>query len=187
MPASKASCGGSKKSGWRNLTRRNATLLLWLSGALALGLFIAMVVHSSPLSPGIPALQFTFGEASFSAILAKWGPDGVARFRRHFMIDFPVLASYGTFGFLLVRHGGLFRQLDKTTRRLSAWALPGAAALDAIENLLLLQLICEPATLGPTLYLIAGLVATGKWLLIANFMAGTLYLLATQWRHRSER
>lgn len=164
-----------------------ATLLLWLSGALALGLFVAMAVHSAPLTPGIPALQFTFDETSFKAILDLWGPDGVDLFRRHFHIDFPVLASYGLFGYLLVRYGCLFRQLDRTTRRLSSWTLPGAAALDAIENLLHLQLIFEPATHAAALYLIAGLVATGHWLLIANFMAGTLYLLVAKWRYGCEK
>lgn len=164
-----------------------ASLLLWLSGALAFGLFVAMAVHSSPLLPGIPALQFTFNEADFKAILAKWGPDGVDLFRRHFRIDFAVLASYGLFGYLLVRYGCLFRQLDWTTRRLSCWTMPGAAALDAIENLLHLQLISEPATHAPALYLIAGLVATAKWLLIANFMTGTLYLLVANWRNGCEK
>ncbi|MGB4065533.1 MAG: hypothetical protein WBK19_17050 [Azonexus sp.] len=159
-----------------------ATLLLWLSGALALGLFIAMAIQSAPLSPGIPALQFTFDEAAFKAILAQWGPDGVDLFRRHFRIDFPVLASYGLFGYLLVRHGSLFAPLDQATRRLSSWTMPGAAALDAIENLLHLRLISEATSHAPALYMIAGLVATGKWLLIANFMTGALYLLATKWR-----
>lgn len=169
------------------MTPRAATLLLWLSGTLALGLFIAMAIHSAPLSPGIPALQFTFDEAAFKAILAQWGPDGVELFRSHFRIDFPVLASYGLFGYLLVRYGCLFSQLDRTTRRLSGWILPGAAALDAIENLLHLQLISGPAAHAPVLYLIAGLVATGKWLLIANFMTGTLYLLVTRLRHECEK
>ncbi len=169
------------------MTRQIATLLLWLSGALALGLFVAMAVHSSPLTPGIPALQFTFNETAFKAILAQWGPDGVDLFRRHFRIDFPVLASYGLFGYLLVRYGCLFRQLDRTTRRLSSWTLPGAAGLDAIENLLHLQLLSEPAPHAAALYPIAGLVATGKWLLIANFMAGTLYLLVAKWRYGCEK
>ncbi|MBT9519440.1 MAG: hypothetical protein IV101_00975 [Dechloromonas sp.] len=164
-----------------------ASLLLWLSGALALGLFVTMAVHSSPLLPGIPALQFTFNEADFKAILAQWGPDGVDLFRRHFRIDFAVLVSYGLFGYLLVRYGCLFRQLDWTTRRLSSWTMPGAAALDAIENLLHLRLVSEPATHVPALYLIAGVVATGKWLLIANFMAGTLYLLVAKWRNGCEK
>jgi hypothetical protein len=163
------------------------TLLLWLSGALALGLFVAMAVHSAPLSPGIPALQLTFNEAAFKAILAQWGPDGVDLFRRHFRIDFAVLASYGLFGYLFVRYGCLFRQLDRATRRLSGWIMPAAATLDAIENLLHLQLISEPATHAPALYLAAGLVAITKWLLIANFMAGTLYLLVANRRFGCEK
>ncbi|MFH1660779.1 MAG: hypothetical protein ABIG35_15830 [Pseudomonadota bacterium] len=164
-----------------------ASILLWLSGALTIGLFIAMAVHSAPLSPGIPALQFTFDEAAFKAILAQWGPDGIELFRRHLRIDFPVLASYGLFGYLLVRYGCLFRQLDQATRRLSSWTMPGAAVLDAIENLLHLQLISDTTSHAPAVYLIAGLVATGKWLLIANFMTGALYLLATKWRKGCEK
>jgi len=168
------------------LRRQTARLLLWFSGALALGLFGAMAWHSSPLSPGIPALQLTFDEASFKTILAQWGPEGVALFRRHFLIDFPVLISYGVFGYLLARYGCLFRQLDGTMRQMSCWVMPGAAVLDASENLLHLVLISEPATHSPALYLIAGVVATGKWLLIANFMAGTLYLLVAKWRNGCE-
>jgi len=140
-----------------------------------------MVVHSSPLAPGIPALQLTFNEAAFKAILAQWGPDGIARFRAHFRIDFLVLTSYGVFGYLFVHYGGLFRLLDKKTRRIAGWVMPVAAVLDAIENLLHLELIAEPATHAPALYLTAGLVSAGKWLLIANFMVGTLYLLVTKW------
>lgn len=169
------------------LQRNSARLLLWLSGAMALGLFIAMVWHSSPLSPGIPALQLTFDEASFKTILAQWGPEGVALFRRHFLIDFPVLASYGAFGYLLVRYSCLFKRVDTITRQISGWAMPGAAVLDAIENLLHLVLISEPATHAPALYLFAGVFATGKWLLIANFMAGTAYLLVAKWRHGCEK
>lgn len=170
-----------------SLKLRKDPLLLWLSGTLALGFFLVMAVHSAPLSPGIPVLQLTFDEAAFKTILTQWGPDGLALFRAHFRIDFLLLISYGAFGYLFVRHGSLFRQLDKTTRHLAGWAMPGAAAMDAIENLLHLQLISEPPAHAPILYLIAGLVATGKWLLIANFMAGTLYLLVAKWRHGCEK
>ena len=165
------------------LEPRTGALLLWLSGVLALGLFIAMVVQSSPLVPGIPALQLTFNETAFKAVLAQWGPDGIARFRAHLRIDFLVLTSYGVFGYLFVRYRGLFQHLGKAARRVAGWAMPVAAMLDAIENLLHLQLISEPATHAPALYLAAGLVSTGKWLLIASFLAGTLYLLVTQWRN----
>ncbi|MBL8428578.1 MAG: hypothetical protein JNJ95_01625 [Dechloromonas sp.] len=164
------------------LQPKYATTQLWFFGTLALGLFVAMVWHSWSLSPGIPALQLTFDERSFKTILAQWGPDGIGLFRQHFLIDFPVLLSYGAFGYLLARDSILFRPLDTWTRVLYGWAMPAAAALDAIENLLHLRLISEAATHAPALYLIGGVVATGKWLLIANFMAGTLYLLVAKWR-----
>lgn len=159
---------------------RRGTSLLWLSGTLTLGLFVAMVVHSSPLTPGIPTLQLTFDEGSFRDILEEWGPRGVALFRQHFHIDFPVLASYGLFGYLFARRSSLFDRLAPLPRRLSGWLLPVAASLDAIENLLHLEFIAEPATHVPALYLIAGLVASGKWLLIAAFALGTGYLLLTR-------
>jgi hypothetical protein len=157
--------------------------MVWLSGALALGLFIAMVVHSSSLVPGIPALQLTFNEAAFKAILTQWGNDGITVFRTHLRIDFLVLTSYGSFGYLFVRYGALFQQLSKSVRQVASWVMPIAALLDAIENLLHLQLISDAAIHPPALYLTAGLVATGKWLLIADFMAGTLYLLLSNWHH----
>ena len=161
--------------------------MVWLSGVLALGLFIAMVVHSSSLVPGIPALQLTFNEAAFNAILAQWGNDGISVFRAHLRIDFLVLTSYGSFGYLFVRYGTLFQQLSKSARRVASWVMPIAALLDAIENLLHLQLISNAANHPPALYLVAGMVSTGKWLLIADFMAGTLYLLLSKWRHEHKQ
>ena len=163
------------------MQRSNGTLL-WLSGALALGLFVAMAIHSSPLTPAIPALQLTFNEAAFRAILTQWGPDGVALFRQHFRIDFPVLASYGLFGYLFARHSSLFDRLAPLPRRLSGGLLPTAAGLDTIENLLHLRFIADPATHAPALYLIAGLVASGKWLLIAAFALCSGYLLLVRSR-----
>jgi len=150
---------------------KRGAVLPWLSGALSLLLFIIMAVHSAPLSPSIPALQFTFEPAAFQAILAQWGPAGVARFRAHFAIDFPFLLSYGLAGYLWVRHTGLFASLSASARRLLTWTLPGAALLDAGENLLHLHLLAAPAG-QPVLYLLAGLVASLKWSAIAVFAVG---------------
>lgn len=152
---------------------RRGSGLAWLSGALSLLLFIAMVVHSAPLSPSIPALQFTFTPAAFQAILAHWGPAGVARFKSHFVIDFPFLLSYGVFGYLYARQSKLLACLSARPRHLLSWTLPGAALLDAGENLLHLHLLTAP-TEPPALYLLAGLVASLKWTAIAAFIVGLL-------------
>lgn len=145
---------------------------LWLSGALSLLLFIAMAVHSAPLSPSIPALQFTFTPAAFQAILAHWGPAGVARFKSHFVIDFPFLLSYGLFGYLYGRQSKLLGRLGARPQCLLTWLLPGAALLDAGENLLHLQLLAASSAQPPALYLLAGLIASLKWVAIAAFIVG---------------
>lgn len=146
---------------------------LWLSSATALLLFLAMVVYTWPLKPGIPCLQLTFSETAFKDILAQWGAVGQLRFRAHFFIDFPVLVSYGVFGYLLATASPLFKKQSARHRIWLAWALPLAATLDVLENLLHLHLIAEPSTSLPALYLGAGIVASCKWLLIAVFALNT--------------
>lgn len=148
---------------------------LWLSGGLALLLFAAMAIHSSPLSPSIPFIQLTYDEASFKAVLAQWGTMGVERFRAHFRIDFPFLVSYGVFGYLLARHGSPSETVKNSARFFLTWALPSAALLDVGENLLHLGFIAEGASPMPGAYLLAGIIATGKWLLIATFVMGYFY------------
>ena len=148
---------------------------LWLSGALALLLFAAMAIHSAPLSPSIPVIQFTYGEAAFKAVLAQWGPIGIERFRSHFFIDFPFLTSYAVFGYLLARHAVPADTPNNTARTFLTWALPLAAVLDAGENLLHLRFIADGAYPMAGAYLLAGVVATGKWALIAAFIIGFFY------------
>lgn len=147
---------------------------LWLSGALTLILFVAMAMHSSPLSPSIPIIQLTFDEAAFKAVLAQWGPNGVELFRTHFFIDFSFLTSYGVFGYLLGRQVTCRHNANPSARHFLIWALPAAAALDACENLLHLSFIAYGAHPAPGAYLLAGLVASGKWLLIAAFVIGLI-------------
>lgn len=154
---------------------KRSAVLPWLSGALSLLLFIVMAVHSASLSPSIPALQFTFEPAAFQAILAQWGPAGVDRFRSHFAIDFPFLLSYGITGYLWTPHTGFFANLGARPRQLLTWLLPGAALLDAGENLLHLYLLDATSSPPPTLYLLAGLVASLKWSAIAAFAISIFY------------
>lgn len=146
---------------------------LWLSGTTALLLFLAMVAYTWPLKPSIPCLQLTFSETAFKEILAQWGAAGRLRFHRHFFIDFPVLVSYGIFGYLLATASPLFKNQPLRHRRCLTWTLPLAALLDVLENLLHLHLSAEPSSLLPALYLAAGIVASGKWLLIAIFTITT--------------
>jgi len=141
-----------------------------IAGLVAALLFVAMAIHSAPLAPTIPALQLAFSEAAFREILARWGTEGLLRFRWHFAIDFPFLLAYGTWGYLLATRTQLFAGLAGW-RRLLAWLLPAAAGLDALENLLHLYLVQADAGVPALLFPLAGSVAAGKWLLIGAFVA----------------
>jgi hypothetical protein len=147
-----------------------------LAAASAL-LFVAMALYTSPLDPGIPAIQFTFTEAGFSSVLNAWRPADIARFRAHFAIDFPFLACYGALGLLLTRRTGLFRHTTRRTKSLLAASLPVAAAADATENALHLYFLYRAAPGVQALYFAAGFAASVKWLLIATFVCCSVYAL----------
>ena len=81
----------------------------------------------------------------------------------------PLKTSLTLCGYLLASASPLFKNQTARHRRWLSWSLPLAASLDVLENLLHLHLSAEPTTQLPALYLCAGLVASGKWLLIAIF------------------
>jgi hypothetical protein len=140
-------------------------------------LFVAMALYTSPLDPGIPAIQFTFTEAGFRSVLNAWRPADVARFRAHFAIDFPFLVCYGALGFLLTKRTGLFQSVKQRTKSLLAISMPVAAAADAIENALHLYFLYSTAPVAQALYFAAGVAASVKWLLIVTFVCCSVYAL----------
>ena len=163
---------GSRKS---QGARMSGSVSLKLVGTTTALLFLAMVIHAAPLHPPIPAIQFTYSEGAFHAVLAQWQADGVARFARHFAIDFPFLVSYGFCGYLFAAH---FLRASKQCaffKRSAVWSLPAAAIMDAAENLFHLHFIRASAAIPEALYGIAGAVATLKWLLIAVFIIVVLF------------
>jgi hypothetical protein len=146
-----------------------------LAAATAL-LFVAMALYTSPLDPGIPAIQFTFTEAGFRSVLNAWRPAD-ARFRAHFAIDFPFLACYGALGHLLTRRTRLFRGVTQRTKSLLAVSLPVAAAADAVENALHLYFLYGSSPIAQALFFAAGVAASVKWLLITTFVCCSVYTL----------
>ena len=134
-----------------------------------------MLIQAAPLEPSIPTLQFTFDEAAFKSVLMQWQSDGIARFKAHFLIDFPFLFSYGLFGYQLSRQTSLLKNLPVGARSLLSWILPAAAAMDAAENLLHLDFVFAVTAIPPPLYLVAGVAATAKWSLIVAFLAAIGY------------
>ena len=151
------------------------TPVLRSAGILTVLLFLAMAIHAAPLEPSIPAIQLTFSKASFDAIIAQWQPEGVRRFRWHFAIDFPFLVSYAWFGYLLSRHSRCGSGRSACARELLAWALPVAAIMDGVENVLHLSFVDAAVSLPGAMYFAAGVVATAKWALIVAFAIGIGY------------
>lgn len=106
------------------------------TGVAALLLFIGLAVFLSPLEPNIVALQFAFHADAFRAILAQWGPEGVALFRSHLPVDAVLLVAYGAFGYLLGTRTALFANYGPVWRLRVSVFLPVAALADAAEDLL---------------------------------------------------
>lgn len=163
----------------------SATARLWLLGGLSAVLFLLMASHASPLQPTVVDLQFTYDRAAFRHIVDAWPAGGLARFKAHFAIDFPFLVAYGSFGYLLPRRTSLLRPLPAALRPLLAWSLPLAAGLDALENGLHLAIIADIAAAPDALFLLAGGIATAKWLLVATFVLGTALALLLRLFHHS--
>lgn len=159
-------------------SRVSRAVLLWSIGTTTVVLFLAMAIHAAPLQPPIPAIQFTYSESAFRAILAQWQGAGVARFKAHFAIDFPFLVSYAAFGYLLCARLPSRLPAHSVIRSALPWSLPAAASFDAVENLLHLYLVQAAGPIPAPVYLLAGLVATCKWLLIGGFLAGAIYATA---------
>jgi hypothetical protein len=148
------------------------------SGIAALLLFAGLALWLAPLDPGILQLQFAATPRAFAAIVHAWGPEGLARYRAHFAVDFALLGSYAVFGWRLARRTALFAGLPMRGRSVAAWALPVAALADAAENTLHLWLTAAPR-FGPAWpYALAAACAAAKWLLLIGFAALLAWALA---------
>jgi len=139
-------------------------------------LFTAMAIYTHPLTPCIPAIQLTFSESAFQAILDDWQSAGTYdRFKTHFALDFPFLVSYGVLGFLVSTRTRLFQNFSRPVKSLLSYTLPVAAVADAIENLMHLYFLSGAAPFISAQYLVAGVVASTKWLLILVFVCSALH------------
>lgn len=140
--------------------------------SFALALFAGMAWLSSPLQPGIPALQLTFSREAFEGVLGGWRAAGESwRFARHFWLDYPFALLYGLLGWRWRRHG------------LPAWLLVGAALADLLENTLHVWFLRAAGTAPDGAYLLAGWAAMVKFKLLA--IAG-LIAATRRWRRRRD-
>lgn len=159
----------------------NAGLLATIAGSIALlaGCFVASTWKLAELHPNILHIQLTFSEDAFRTVLEAWGPEGVARFRSHFVWDYGTLASYAVLGNAAGRWVVERVRATGLVAMLLPWLLAAAAIADFAENLLHLRFIgAESGQLAPTLYALAGACSSTKWTLLLGwpFLAAFLLL-----------
>lgn len=106
------------------------------TGIAALLLFTGLAIYLLPLQPNIIALQFAFSADAFRAILAQWGPEGVALFRSHLPVDAVLLVAYGAYGYLLSTRTAIFAEYTPVWRLRISVFMPVAALADAAEDVL---------------------------------------------------
>lgn len=151
--------------------------LLWFSGLAAALLLGGLGWYLSPLEPGVLALQLAFTPRAFGSVVHAWPVEHLARYRAHLPVDGLLLLAYGTWGYRFASRGGLLAGAGAAVRRAAAWALPAAAAFDAVEDVLHWWLTAEPRFGVPLPYALAATAASCKWLLILVFLVLIIYEL----------
>lgn len=154
-------------------------LLLWILGLLCAALFAGITWYLRSLKPTIFSLQLAFSRRAFLAVLVAWEPQGVARFRKHFVADYAFLVCYGLLGYGVATQTAWLSQAPVWPLLLSAlpWLLPAAAVLDVVENGVHRYLTRgQHALRAPSgVFVATGGVCALKWLLIAVFATLALY------------
>ena len=144
--------------------------LLVASGAATLILLVAIVWQLRGLQPGALELQLALDARGFGAVIHQWTAEDLARYRAHLPWDCALLASYGTFGWLLAARTATFSELGRAGRGFATWALPLAAASDAAENALHGWLTEVPRFGVGWIYPVAAGCAALKWALVLAWM-----------------
>jgi len=162
-----------------------ALTLLTLATMVALRLLDAPLrTDAAPL--GIVSFELAGGRAEAAAIIASWGTEGRVYAGLSLGLDYLFLFAYA--GAIALGCVWVARRLAQGSRawlRLGltlAWALPLAAALDALENLALIRvLLGGTGDLWPR---VALLCALPKFAIV---LAGLVYLLVGGIRARGAR
>lgn len=121
---------------------------LWITGALALGLFVVLGILDARLTedgaPGIVPFEVAGSEERAREILGEWGEGRHDTARASLIVDFPYLVAYSVFLSLAVT---AVAEANRRRLRLArigaplAWAALGAAVFDAIEDIALLRMV----------------------------------------------
>ena len=168
-------------------------LLLRRIGPLLWGLTALVVLSQAwllwqllPLKPSVVALQLAFAPGRFWQVLAGWGPDGLVRFRAHFVFDHPHTLLYAGWGALVVWQSGLCAALSARSRWWLAAALPLAAVADLVENGCHLWLIGHEPGAVDALVPVASTFSALKWALVVVFFVVMAWRVDAVHRQRLE-
>jgi hypothetical protein len=156
---------------------------LWIAGAAALALFVALGAIDLRIQdtggPGIVEYEFSGSEERVAEALAEWGEGGADDARLSLWLDYAFMLAYAAFltlAVLAARDAARRRGWVGLARAGSVLAYfpPAAAAFDALENVgLLVALEGNGGDIAP---LLAAICAALKFALAG---AATVYLVAT--------
>lgn len=152
--------------------------IVWLTGIATLVLFAGIVWFIAPLYPGVIMLELAYTPKSFGTIVHAWPAEYLQRYRDFLLFNFPLLISYGTFGYLFASRSPLFSRYPAAWRTLIVWALPVAAAFGAVEYALHLWLTAAPRFGVPLVYAVSAACAAFKWIIAAAFILAALHALS---------
>ena len=151
--------------------------IVFVTGIATLALFVGIAWHLAPLYPGIVVLELAFTPRSFGTVVHAWPPEYLQLYRSFLPVDLLLLASYGAFGYLFVSRSRLFRERSTTPRTATAWALPLAATLGAVENALHTWLTAAPRFGIPWVYALSATCAASKWVISVGFILAVIQAL----------
>src|SRR5688500_17788426 len=139
---------------------------LWVTGLLALGLFVLLGVIDEQIKesggPGIVSFEVEFTSENARETLAEWGEAGRDDAKLSLWLDYLFLIAYGAFFSLAAR--ALVEALDWRRWAFIIWFPIVGAASDALENACLLMTIGQDG--DQPWPLLAGIFATIKFLFL---------------------
>jgi hypothetical protein len=123
--------------------------VFFASTSLAVVLFMVLQLLDRPLQTtaapnGIVSFELAGDMAAASAILASWGDEGRVYAALSLGLDYLFLFAYATaigLACILIGRALEHRRAVRLLAVLFAWAILGAAALDAVENFALIELL----------------------------------------------
>lgn len=152
---------------------------------VSLLLLLIMFAASSYVNPlidgkdgyGLVELQLAFDKQAGIDIINNWGAEGLAAYKRYFLVDYVYALSYAFFfasllAFLLRKKG-----LETSAYRSVLPFAPLASGCDWLENTMEFLFIQSPPKFPDSLFFIHSIVALLKWASVSIVVISILLIL----------